>query len=858
MIPRGAVAQNGFGIARRQTLVAFAIFGAVVVSASRGYAEHPFLIVKKSEYAALRARAAQAPWSSAVEEARDFVNLSYNPTSSVGGRGQIMAQVTGAGALLYVVDPANAGTWRSKIVAMLNNWPAFFEDMKAYIASNSNAWPAVVPPSSAFFNSVVALDVIYDDLSSTERARIEANLDAVAEWFWGRRNGAWATAPTGAAGIWALYRGDMARAQEAARLYRNNLLSTLTPDGVGAFGSEYAQGRYGGSFARVSKYGFMHVAEYTGLDPTYYGEPKLKSFYEWLYTAAFSPSNRNVTFSDSGFAGGFARTYAMPFAAARFSAQAAQMAARRLALAGGTLQMPGDLLSFAIATTPPPPAPAFFPSRVWRDGQAVFWEARDSKDALMGALWNSTSGAEHRHKDANAVYLAGYGEHLLLNSGYAGWGNGAEGFSWSYIHDEARSSNVLIVGNQDHTTVFGDGITEDILTPVLDYASGKADKAVGGGARHQRNFWLVHPQVGVNGYFLVVDEVATAGEASTASVLWHPASASYTEVAAEREYRWSIRLQKSTDTYLTIFLATPPASVSFSDGVLAGWAESFVGKYLSAQYSVEGTLRSLMTVFFPHDATHALAQMTRVTGAAHHGAAIDHGNGVVDYALASSGAQVAEEGSVRFQGLTAVYRLNGGALQFYFVRKGVSFIDGAATPTGFESAAPVSLCLHGPRGRIESPGTTVTFFRPGIATVSIDGVPAAAQAAGQGWITVSVPAGNHEVAFDEGTQNQDAGLDGAVPALDGSLDAAGDEAGLLADGATDSGGASGGRNLDGGCGCAVPSAPGAGGLWLLLTVAWLTGRIFRTRVVRSASSPRNPQPRVVRFASNPRHFRGLP
>ncbi|MBN1675472.1 MAG: hypothetical protein JXR37_30810 [Kiritimatiellae bacterium] len=712
----------------------------LVPAAARG--EHPFLIVKKSEYAELQAKAAMAPWSDFVAQARRDVALDPTRSKHINKRAVAMARIVGAGALLYVLEPGERAAHKGRLVEMLDEWPAFLREMKEFYAGGKQVWFVVVPPSGAFLNSVLALDVIHDELTAADLARIERNMDEAAEWFWSVRN-KWSPGPCGAAATWALYRGDTVRAADAAKRYRRRILDTLSPDGVGTMGTFYAQGRYGGT-PGARKYGFMHVAEYTGADPHYYADPQFKSFYEWLYLAGFSPFNETVSFGDGDHRGGFDRFHAMPYAVGRFSPVAAQFAARRMAIGGKRGDgSPGSLLAYCIVKSAPPPAPEFFPSRVWPDGEAVFWEANGTADALMGALWNSTTGQEHRHPDANAVYLAGYGEHLLLNSGYNGWQRDACGFPWSYIHEEAKANNVALIGNRNHAGVHGDGIEEHMLTPCLDYACGRADNALGGNARHNRGFLFVKPADGKNGYFLLMDELDTGGQADTVNLVLHPASAAYAAVRANEEYRWTIRRRKETDTFLSVFLATQPQAVEISDGVLAAWHDSFVGKYLNASYATRANKRNLVTVLFPHDADHAKAAMARVAADTHTGARIEHGRGIADYALESDGRAQATQQRVRFQGRAAVYRVENGRLGFYFVRQGLAFSDGAAAPTGFAAEAPVSVCLQEGQGRIVSPGTDVTFLMPGLSSVTLDGAGAAG--AGSGRVKVHVPAGSHSI-----------------------------------------------------------------------------------------------------------------
>ena len=65
----------------------------------------------------------------------------------------------------------------------------------------------------------------------------------------------------------------------------------------------------------------------------------------------------------------------------------------------------------------------------------------------------------HSHKDVNAIHLAGFGEHLLLNSGYSGASHGDLGFTWDYINNFARSSNTVLIDDTDHIVKSGSGST---------------------------------------------------------------------------------------------------------------------------------------------------------------------------------------------------------------------------------------------------------------------------------------------------------------------------------------------------------------------------------------------------------------
>ena len=608
---------------------------------------HPSLIVKKSQYAALRARADRYPWSGMKKQARqDCAGLSYSSRATITAKGVRIRDIMGACSLMYVLDPDRRPTYLKKMATVFAAWPAVLKQMKQEYPSSKNRWLQVVPPSSGYFNSVLALDVIHDDLSKSTLAKYESALDGVAEWYWEADRG-WGTATYGARAIWATYQGDVIRRTVAAQQYHQQYLDWLTPDGAFKDGAEYALARNGGE--RSAKQGYLYVAEHTGVDPTYYDDPRIRSSMEWLMGFAYGPFNGMVGFGDSGALGRNLNTFrpeTAVFAAGRFSPKAAASAARHIA--AGIDTMPGDLLSYSV-TTAAPVKPKGPESQVWPASGAAFWQPSQSTNALMGALWNPqiepAQVTAHMHREVNALYLAGYGEPLLLNSGYNGYERGALGASWSSIHSSARSSNTVELGDANHLTAAGDGVADYLVGDGLDYASGMGDKIYSGAANHTRNFVMVQPQNKKNGYFISIDDVQGAPAGQAVDVFFHPASASVTTVAAGQEYRWAVSTRKAKPTYLSIFLGTPPARTTVRKGVIAGWEKSITARSLDARFTTDAAgQRKVVTVLFPHDGTHAKAAMRRLSGAGYTGARVTQG-AIKDYAIASDGRSVSRGGA---------------------------------------------------------------------------------------------------------------------------------------------------------------------------------------------------------------------
>ncbi|WP_375448401.1 heparinase II/III family protein [uncultured Fibrella sp.] len=695
---------------------------------------HPFLITRTDSLPVLRQRATQSPWRQMKASAQTiYAQTAYDSTRDVMAQGYALRDITGASALLYILDPDRQAEYKRVLLQTVDHWDGYLATLKKGIGAAGNKWGYKVPPSSAFFNSVLALDLLYPDLTEAERQHAERRLAPVASWF-RESTSSWDLADYGVRALWSVYTNDTARQATDLRQYRERLFSYFSPDGVYLDGTEYPHGRLGGE--RTAKFGFMHVAECSGTDPHYYDSPVLQRFYEWLYTFTLNPFNQIVTFGDAGHGRYFDSLLPVsaPFGATNFSRRAGALVAHRLTLPHHP-PPPGDLLSYCI-TRQPPPSPIIPTSQYWRDGGAVFWENNPAPDALMGA---------HRHRDVNSLYIAGYGETLLVNSGYNGYGNGYGGFNFNYLRNNSSASNTVTIDGQNHADVAGEGVVEALLNPDFNYVSAQAKRAFGGTATHDRHLMFIPPQDGQNGYFALLDVVTTAQCGAVINVNWHPMATVAQAGLGPGHYTWAIQRRKRTPTYLTVFLGTEPdAGASLRPGALAGWGESVVGEALQANYRADTTSpKAIITVLFPHDSQHAEARFARLTDPAYTGVAVDLSPTIRDVVLASSANKAVRVGSVMMQATSAVYRLRAGRLLFYFVRQGTHFSTSRGKPAGFRSAKPISLFLKNGRGSLLSPGTMVTFFAPGLQQIRLTNTVVRAQKAGS--VTVFVPPGEQSI-----------------------------------------------------------------------------------------------------------------
>ena len=701
-------------------------------------AAHPFLIVTEANYPQLQSRAATSPWSTMKSQAcSDCKNLVFNTGTDYVTQADQMDDIASTCALAYILDTntANRAIYLAKFYdTAMTAWPGYLRP-----GLDAGSFSYTVSPGISYFSSVLALDIMYNGLTSGQRSNIETEFQLVANWY-NSANTSWELNLYACRGIWALYIDDRTKIDLAKAGYRDELFNEeTTTDGVASMGPGYAGVRL--SQERESKGNFMDVLEFTGED-TYYTDPVAINLMEWLYGYGTTPFREDYTFGDTAPNRSYHERGASTFRAHRFSDKAGRYAA----WINNGLAPYGRLLHYVLMDQPLM-SQERGPSRIFPDGGAWFVEAGLNTRALSAALWNPMSDESHSHKDVSAVHMAAYGEHVIRNSGYAGWGL-PSGY-WTYVHDEANSNSTALINYTDHAQKYGNGIVEGFVAPNLgfDYACSDSGPAISNGS-HYRNLLFIHPSNDANGYWILFDEFDATSSSYQANILLHPNASNMSTITSNTEYRSTISdLTFSGHTvYISMFLGTPPASTSINDGILAHMSGlSFMGKYLRSNYNTDANgVKNVVTVLYPSDSTHAKATMTRISGSGYTGASIARG-GIVDIALESAGTGTITYSGVSFRGLATWYRKNSGLVTSYFVRKGLTFNNGVSPRVGFDSVSGVSIYMQDIYGRIVSPGTNVTFYYPDVNRVLLNGSPLSIISSGVDWVQVYIPSGTHEV-----------------------------------------------------------------------------------------------------------------
>ncbi len=242
---------------------------------------HPFLIVKKDQFQALRDKASVEPWQSMKADAisRSGAGSSSDPYK--------LQEYIGAAALAYILDVEDSTLHAERVRdAILDKYSTVHLDEK-------DAWGGVVKPMGSFFSAILALDIVYNALSYAD---IQACEEVIKnQIFKVEREGSWKTVRYGTHGTWDIYKGDRTDPDDK---YYDATMYQITPDGVSPVTNHYAWERVGGGNSRVSKSGYMDVLEFTGIDNRYYNNERLQKFQRWLFGSSINCAKEMAIFGD--------------------------------------------------------------------------------------------------------------------------------------------------------------------------------------------------------------------------------------------------------------------------------------------------------------------------------------------------------------------------------------------------------------------------------------------------------------------------------------------------------------------------------------------------------------------------------
>jgi hypothetical protein len=681
---------------------------------------HPFLICERSQFQELRERAQREPWTTmqqkAVERADAGLGDDGTPDSPIH-----LHRYLGAEALLYILEPSN----RAERAANVRD--GITDGLDAVAFDPSKRWRGTVPPMGAASVAILALDIVYDDLSGEDVDRCEGVIEQQIGKI--ERTGAWPAARRGTHGTWDIYTGER---DEPDDPFYNNYVKQMTEDGVTTVAPTYAFARLGSGDSRPQKTGYADVLEFTGIDQRYYDNSKLSKFYRWLFSASVDPNRLFHMFGDAIVTSGQQRG-ALFWRVGQFDEQAAAYAAWYL----DDEEPPGHLLSYVLMDDPLPD-PEVPTSQLFDDGGAVFREPEDRPTALGSALYNITENAQwHSHQETNAVACSAYGARLLVNGGWLG--------------PETRPpwrNNTVAIDLAEHNGRTGGGLVEGLLGDGFDYACGDGGYAL---RPHtfRRSLVQVHDEAGPGGYFVTFDEIEASPDVTIESYFQLATETEPTAVVEGQEYRAVIDHHADTEgVECAVCYPAGPESLE-TDLVPSGKISRSprLGEHyrLLASYSADsdGSAR-LPTILFPIDSDHPKADLTPIEADGATGATVEHADGTTDVLFQSAGAEAVTVEDVTARAQAVVRR--PGADGFYFTRRGRSL---TADGKGFEAGDPLSIFMRGASGRFTAQDpSTLSLTYPGATGVRLDGESVDGADVEGETVEFDVPAGSHELTIE--------------------------------------------------------------------------------------------------------------
>ena len=649
---------------------------------------HPFLIVKKDQFQALREKAATEPWKSMKADAisRSGAGSSNDPYK--------LQEYVGAAALAYILDEADSTLHAERVRDAILNQYSRVE------IEESGDWGKVVKPMGSFFSAILALDIVYNALSYPDIKACEEVISS--QIFKVDREGSWKTVRFGTHGTWDIYKGDRTDPDDK---YYDAIMYQITPDGVSPVTNHYAWERVGGGNSRVSKSGYMDILEFTGIDNRYYGNERIRKFQRWLFGSSINCAKEMAIFGDMLPTQGIGN-YMLHRRVVNFDMEAAGYAAWYL----DDTPAIGHMLTYILPkeALPDPVVPS---SKIYENGGAFFRDEEDDPDGLHAVLYNIKSQDEwHTHYEVNGLALSGYGNRLLVNGGRLGAPVRA-----------ADLNNTLTINGNNHASRLGGGITGGFTTAGLDFAVGSDGPSLSNKS-HERSFILVHTTDDAWGYFITFDKVsATAG--NKVHNFLHPANqTSVVGVSALEEYTAKIDHYPSVSgTSLSFYLVSPPAEVNI-DKSQSAVQDRYPGypdhNRLEVIYDLDTKgNRNIATVLFPYNASNAKADFQKLSGEDFNGCSISQGS-VVDFVYESSSNTSIQSEEIDYRGDFCLARNVENSTVFYLVKNGHLF---SANKVGFQSDGLITVYARGNEGVIISAGSaTVILYGPGIENVQFE------------------------------------------------------------------------------------------------------------------------------------------
>lgn len=720
--------------------------------------EHPFLIVKENQYPALRAKwkTNKRPFKPMKDRAFERWNNAYE-NNNFGS----MSTALNYNILAYILEEntSNRIKYKNRMFEILKAW----ERGTDFLSGNHGRFTG---GASMQFNAIVALDIIYNDLTSSQRIAAEKGI-IKANNFYKNNSSSWTLVDYGIKLVYAIFKKDAKEIAKWKGKYDNYLFDkSMMKDGSWGQSSGYVFARMHGD--RLAKNFPIDILHFTG-QGNYYNDSRLKALFEWSNTFAVTPSGSTTKFGDTGHNSFRLNKSTNWYFAEKYGATNGGMARWNM---GPNNYPPSYVHSnylIYILKSVNPPTPVMPVSKLREHSGAALWDKTNSREALQGVLHclkrdnPSVNQFGHTLEESNTFDLSGYGQHMIMNSGvnYVGL-NGQGGNYPGYAPDNGRWSrailhNTVLIGNKTkHDQRDGNGLIDGLVGGNIEFGTTDAGLAIKNGT-HKRTLSLIHPIVGKsNGYFVIYDEVKPTKSSDKVTINFqvNTKRGGTNTIKTNQEYVAPITAavykdfnSHDTTEKVNLFFASSP-QVAIVDSYKGGFDITDVkSDNVRAQYNTgaDGFVRAT-TIVFPEDKTHKKPPISKISNVNYSGAIVSHSTNFKDYYIGASPSKTNTYSNISFKANTTFFRKESGKTTKFSSTNGTSFRDTQGVDYGYQASQQVSIVLENNSGHIYArKNSNVTFYKQNITGVKINGTNTTVISSASNAVTITIPTGRHKI-----------------------------------------------------------------------------------------------------------------
>jgi len=340
-------------------------------------AQHPFLIVSESELDEVGRRATSQAWRPVWETASSAWNTDFE-----AGNWEHMSRQLNYLMIMLVGDRGNAATYGAKILDVINRWPSLLPRI-------GGGHENIVDPTSSLFNSILALDLIYNQLSVDQRTNAESHLQQIVDYYEQHPEIPWRLSRWGVLTTWAVYRQDDQDIENYMAGYNDYLLgASMMSDGSWNQSPGYLGARIGAN--RLAK---SHTIDVLAINNRFdfYQNRQMRQFIEWMGSFAFTPFGGYTRFGDTGHIVTVnVASNNLLFRSSRYGRVGGGIGSWLLNRQQPVEPWTRDHANFlTLAMLPSQMPQPIMPKSLLREfSGAALWDRTDSNDALSGVLYS--------------------------------------------------------------------------------------------------------------------------------------------------------------------------------------------------------------------------------------------------------------------------------------------------------------------------------------------------------------------------------------------------------------------------------------------------------------------------------------